>query len=51
MGDIVLDSVEGKLSSELVEKWAFVKKPQNQGNAPRMAGEPQELKDVVRSRL
>lgn len=51
IGDLVLDSIEGKLEKELVDKWAYTKRPQNKGNAPRMAGEPQEILDVVRSRL
>jgi hypothetical protein len=51
MGDLVLDSVEGKLDKELVEKWAFVKKPQNKGNAPRMTGAPQEIRHLMQSRL
>lgn len=42
----------GTLSQELVEKWAFDKNSgEKDQNAPRMNGEPQELRDKVRHRL
>lgn len=52
IGDWVLDSVEGKLDPELAEKWSFNRLSDGKdGNAPRMDGSPQELKQVVRHRL
>ncbi len=53
IGDFVIDSIEGILSPELVEKWAFEKTPtgDDDSNSPRMDGEPEELRDVVRSHL
>lgn len=51
IGDLVLDSIEGKLEAELEAKWAWARKDTDEGNAPRMGGEPEELRLVVRSRL
>ncbi|OKL61794.1 hypothetical protein UA08_02320 [Talaromyces atroroseus] len=49
IGDLVLDSIEGKLDAELVRKWAWGRHGSDGGNAPRMSGNAQELRDVVRS--
>ncbi|CAI6096046.1 unnamed protein product [Clonostachys chloroleuca] len=51
IGDLVLDSMEGKLDSKLAAKWAFGTKGTSEGNAPRVRGAAQELAHVVRSRL
>lgn len=52
IGDLVVDSIEGTLPTELLEKWAYQKgREGGDGNAPRMEGDPEELSDVVRSRL
>jgi sarcosine oxidase/L-pipecolate oxidase len=49
IGDHVVDSIEGSLPQELVEKWAFQRFSGGKDqNAPRMDGEPQELRDFVR---
>ena len=49
LGDLIVDSMEGTLSPELVEKWAYERGRGGDYNAPRMDGEPEELRDVVRS--
>ncbi|RSM06616.1 hypothetical protein CDV31_009045 [Fusarium ambrosium] len=52
LGDCVVESMQGTLSRELVEKWAFNKFAGGKDeNAPRMDGAPEELRDVVRSNL
>lgn len=52
LGDYIVDSVEGKLSQELADKWAFHKVSDGKDqSSPRMDGEPQELSGVVRYRL
>jgi sarcosine oxidase/L-pipecolate oxidase len=52
IGDLVVDSMEGKLSQELAQKWAYAKgMAGSDHNAPRMDGKPEELRDVVRSRM
>ncbi|OAA55882.1 FAD dependent oxidoreductase [Niveomyces insectorum RCEF 264] len=52
IGDLVVGSMEGTLSAELVEKWAFEKSSSGKDqNAPRMDGDPEELREVVRSHL
>lgn len=51
IGDFVLDSVEGNLDSTLAAKWAWARKGPDGGSSPRMAGNAQELRHVVRSRL
>lgn len=51
IGDKVLDSMEGKLERELAEKWAWSQKGSDEGNSPRMPGNPRELEQVIRSRL
>lgn len=52
LGDFVVDSIEGTLLEELVDKWAFHKYSGGKDqNAPRMDGEPEELRDVVRTHL
>lgn len=52
LGDCVVDSMQGTLSQELVEKWAFDKFSGGKDEAaPRMDGRPEELRDVVRTRL
>jgi len=52
MGDWVVDSIMGSLSQGLVEKWAFDKYSGDKDqNAPRMDGEPQELRESVRHHL
>lgn len=52
IGDFVVDSIEETLPQDLVEKWAFAKGSSTKDeNSPRMDGEPQELRDVVRHRL
>ncbi len=49
IGDLVVDSIEGVLPPELVEKWAYDKGGEFDENAPRIHGEPEELREVVRS--
>jgi sarcosine oxidase / L-pipecolate oxidase len=52
IGDFVVDSIEGTLDSQLVEKWAYERHANGKDdNAPRMDGKAQELKEVVRYRL
>lgn len=51
IGDLVLDSIEGNLRKELVDKWAWSKKGSDEGNSPRMKGDAKELRDFVRSHL
>ncbi|RFU33997.1 hypothetical protein B7463_g2336, partial [Scytalidium lignicola] len=52
IGDLVVDSMEGTLSPELAKKWAYDKgREGGDYNAPRMDGDPEELCNVVRSRL
>ncbi|VUC21237.1 unnamed protein product [Clonostachys rosea] len=51
IGDLVMDSIEGKLDAKLAAKWAFGTKKTKEGNAPRVGGAAQELAHVVRSRL
>ncbi|KAK4935218.1 hypothetical protein LTR10_023680 [Elasticomyces elasticus] len=52
IGDLVVDSMEGSLSPELVDKWAFHKdSTAKDESSPRMDGDPEELKDIVRHRL
>ncbi|KAJ9633021.1 hypothetical protein, variant [Exophiala oligosperma] len=52
LGDYIVDSVEGKLSQELADKWAFHRVSDGKdSSSPRMDGEPQELAGVVRHRL
>lgn len=49
---MVLDSIEGKLSKELQDKWKYEKMSDGKDhNAPRMDGQPEELSDVVRHRV
>ncbi|KAL1979787.1 hypothetical protein VTN96DRAFT_5194 [Rasamsonia emersonii] len=48
IGDLVLYSMEGRLDSELAKKWAWGRDGMDGGNAPRMDGKAQELRDVVR---
>jgi sarcosine oxidase / L-pipecolate oxidase len=48
----VVDSIEGVLSPELVEKWSYERGTDGgDDNAPRMDGKPEELRDVVRNCL
>lgn len=48
----MVDSIEGVLSPELVEKWSYDKGTKGgDDNAPRMDGKPEELRDVVRAHL
>ncbi|KAL1961580.1 hypothetical protein VTN77DRAFT_1432 [Rasamsonia byssochlamydoides] len=49
IGNLVLDSMEGRLDAELARKWAWAKEGLDGGNAPRIDGKVQELRDVVRS--
>jgi sarcosine oxidase/L-pipecolate oxidase len=49
IGDLVLDSMEGILSVELAEKWAWVREGDG-GNHLKMEGPPKELHEVIRSR-
>ena len=52
IGDLVVDSMEGSLSQELVDKWAFHKESKGKDeSSPRMDGDPEELSDVVRHHL
>ncbi|KAF5005221.1 hypothetical protein FDECE_8342 [Fusarium decemcellulare] len=52
LGDYVVDSINGTLEEELVEKWAFHKFTGSKDDAaPRMDGDPEELRDVIRSGL
>jgi sarcosine oxidase/L-pipecolate oxidase len=52
IGDLVVNSIEGVLSPELVKKWSYERGTDGgDDNAPRMDGKPEELRDVVRSRL
>ncbi|UPK93608.1 hypothetical protein LCI18_004543 [Fusarium solani-melongenae] len=52
LGDCVIDSMEGRLSQELVDKWAFEKFSGGKDeNAPRMDGTPVEIREVVRSHM
>jgi sarcosine oxidase/L-pipecolate oxidase len=51
IGDLILDSIEGKLQAELTEKWRWGRSGGDGGNAPRMDGEAKELRDVIRSDL
>ncbi|ETN39201.1 uncharacterized protein HMPREF1541_05424 [Cyphellophora europaea CBS 101466] len=52
IGDLIVDSVEGTLAPDLVDKWSFTRQADARDeNAPRMDGEPQELSNVVRHRL
>jgi sarcosine oxidase/L-pipecolate oxidase len=50
IGDLVVDSMAGCLPVELMEKWAWGRKGVDGGNAPRMKGQPVELRDVIRTR-
>lgn len=50
IGDIVVDSMVGKLKPELEKKWAWGHRGSDGGNAPRMDGKAKELRDVVRSK-
>ena len=47
IGDLVLDSMQGQLDRELAEKWKWGKNASDGGNAPRMAGEARELRDLI----
>lgn len=50
IGDLVVDSMDTVLAPELVTKWAYERgREGSDHNAPRMDGEPEELRDVVRS--
>lgn len=49
IGDMVLDSIEGRLDPELAQKWGWGRRGSDGGNAPRMDGKAKELRDVVRS--
>ncbi|KAI0891507.1 putative fructosyl amino acid oxidasesarcosine oxidase [Annulohypoxylon nitens] len=50
IGDLVVDSIEGVLSAELKEKWGYERGSTGRDeNAPRMDGQPEELRDVVRN--
>ena len=50
LGDLVVDSMTGTLSEELVTKWSFARSSRGKDeNSPRMDGDPEELRDVVRS--
>lgn len=52
MGDLVVNSIEGVLLPELAKKWSYWRGTDGgDDNAPRMDGEPEELRDVVRSSL
>ncbi|KAI1615162.1 putative fructosyl amino acid oxidasesarcosine oxidase [Exophiala viscosa] len=52
IGDLVVDSMEGSLPQELVDKWAFRKESKGKDeSSPRMDGDPEELGDVVRHHL
>ncbi|KAG7893480.1 hypothetical protein KL906_003528 [Ogataea polymorpha] len=51
LGDKVVDYMEGKLEATLKDMWSFAEKLKvtvDNGSAPRMDGEPQELREVVR---
>ncbi|KAG7823438.1 hypothetical protein KL909_002835 [Ogataea angusta] len=53
LGDKVVDYMEGTLDPTLKDMWSFAEKLQitsDNGSAPRMDGEPQELGEVVRKR-
>lgn len=48
----MVNSIEGTLEQELVEKWAFDRAADGKDDcSPRMDGEPQELREVVRDHL
>ncbi|KAJ3544868.1 hypothetical protein NM208_g2815 [Fusarium decemcellulare] len=52
LGDCVVDSINGTLEQELVDKWAFHKFTGGKDDAaPRMDGDPEELREVIRSGL
>lgn len=51
IGDMILDSMEGKLHKKLAEKWAWAEKGPDNGAAARVGENPTELRHVVRSRL
>lgn len=51
IGDKVVDLMEGKLDPVLKEKWSWdekVKGSADNGSAPRMEGDAQEVKEVIR---
>lgn len=53
LGDKVTDFIEGKLDDTLKKMWSWNEKvvvSEDNGSAPRMPGEPQEIGDVVRAR-
>ncbi|KAF4468601.1 FAD dependent oxidoreductase [Fusarium albosuccineum] len=50
LGDCVVDSINGTMEQELVDKWAFHKFTGGKDDAaPRMDGDPEELREVIRS--
>ncbi|GAD95414.1 DEHA2F00396p [Paecilomyces variotii No. 5] len=49
IGDLVVDSMTGRLKHELKEKWAWGHRGSDGGNAPRIDDKAKELRDVVRS--
>lgn len=49
IGDLVVDSMEGRLDPELATKWAWNLGGRDGGNAPRMDGKPIELRDIADS--
>lgn len=51
IGDKIVDFMEGKLDPRLVEKWSWNEKlgvKTDNGSAPRMEGEAQEIQNVIR---
>lgn len=46
IGDLVVDSMEDRLSPELAEKWAWNLEGRDGGNAPRMDGKAVELREI-----
>ncbi|GAV27826.1 hypothetical protein PMKS-001294 [Pichia membranifaciens] len=52
IGDKVVDFMEGNLAPHLVELWSWKEKlgdKADNGSAPRMVGEPQEISKVIRT--
>ncbi|CAG88680.1 DEHA2F00396p [Debaryomyces hansenii CBS767] len=52
IGDKVVDFIEGRLETELIRKWSWKEKltstVENE-NAPRMKGDPKEMKECIRN--
>lgn len=51
IGDKIVDFMEGNLDPELAQKWCWKEKLTSKGDngsAPRMKGEPKELKEFIR---